>query len=193
MGSYRRYWLCRCRKIFSFLHQSRHCFVLGDGKTFSTSGEVIKGQFFCLERCSRHTVVQKGDLSEFKYFCVNCDFVFLWSVIKQWTLLKITFLSRSILKDLERRPWLWYPWLHWAAHLSVNPPVQLWWWGACPAAPKTKAQRLCRTYPCTSELCSEPTMPPTEPRPLANRAASTFPVVTLFPAVLLIRLAGGAN
>lgn len=81
------------------------------------------------------------------------------------------------------RPWQWYPWLHWAAHLSMNPQVQLWWWGACPAAPKTKTQRFCRTYPCTSELCSAHSVPPppTDPMPLVNKPASTFPVVTGFP------------
>lgn len=81
----------------------------------------------------------------------------------------------------------WSPWLHWAAHLSMNP--QSCFSGGEHALPKTKTktQKFCQAYPCTSELCSNHTMPcsPLAPRPdpmpLVNKPASTFPVVTCYP------------
>lgn len=47
-GSHTRCRLHRCRKIFGFPNQARSLLVSGDGKTFSTSGEAIQGQFVCV-------------------------------------------------------------------------------------------------------------------------------------------------
>ena len=59
--------------------------------------------------------------------------------------------------------------------------------GSMPYSTKNKTKKFCRAYPCTSELCSNHSMPRSplaplpDPMPPVNKPASTFPVVTCYP------------
>ena len=83
----------------------------------------------------------------------------------------------------------WSPWLHRAAHLSMNPPVQLWWWGACPTVPKTKQKNSAEHTPApvncaATTACPAPLWPPFQtpcPRLTSQPARSLLSLVTRCP------------